>query len=179
MRDLVACVLVSACCATVGCSDDDPLAPVTSPIAVVRITVDPWDGSVPGSPGARVAVGDVVRAAVTIESAAGVGSVSFHVRYTEGTLEFVPLAAPGAFLRGESGEADFVVSEPDAGREVSVEVSRRDGRGSTGRGIVATIPFRAVGPGRGVLAFSHAAVRDPEGANLLASFVSTTIGVAP
>ncbi len=118
-----------------------------------------------------------LRVHVLIENAGGVASVPFHLRFDPRVLRFEQ-ALQGPFM-GSDGQAAIVMAAPLSSGDVVVVGAARLGAvpGVSGSGEICTLRFRVLAPGATTFTFSEAAVRAPSGADLPASFLTTTVVV--
>lgn len=133
--------------------------------------------------GRRVArVGAAVTVTIQIQDARDVGSVPFTLLYDPAILELLPAStSEGPFMRRDGTATTFLVSPgsaPGAASGVIVGLSRLGaGRGARGRGVLCRLSFRARAPGVSALAFSRAAILDPEALALDGEFMGATVTV--
>jgi len=121
---------------------------------------------------ARVAPGGTVRVPVSLQKAVNVANLNFEVRYDASVAAFDGEAAKGDLLGG----AFLVVNGKGAGL---VRGAFAVSSGISGTGVIATLPFRAIGaPGRkAALTVSVTAANDPSGAAIPADQINGSIEI--
>ncbi len=111
--------------------------------------------------------GQMITVSVNIRSAAGVGSVPFHLGFDPQYLEFINYGRGSPFL-SQDGASTFVLATLGAGKnEVIVGLSREGSRpGVSGQGTLIDLTFRASKPGTTTLNFTDISVLDPSAQRL-------------
>jgi hypothetical protein len=122
-------------------------------------------------PNVLATVGDTVTIEVHISQATRVGSVPFHVAYDPKLLQFV-LGTEGGFLK-QDGATSIFNAQASSLNEVFVALARvgvPTGASSANEVPLCTLQFQAIAPGSTALRFTEAAVLDPQGQPLPATF---------
>jgi general secretion pathway protein D len=120
-------------------------------------------------PNVLATVGDTMSIQVTISQATRVGSVPFHVAYDPKILQFVS-GTEGSFLK-QDGATTIFNAQASSLNEVFVALARVGvPTGAGNGGLLCEFKFQAIAPGSTTLSFTEAAVLDPQGQPLPATF---------
>jgi general secretion pathway protein D len=113
---------------------------------------------------------------VTIASAMNVGHVPFYITYDPAVLQALS-CTEGPFMSADGASTQFLSDVTTPG-QIVVGISRL-GRetGAQGSGVLATILFRAAGPGQSNLDFQNASVRNPLNSALPSNFAGGSVTV--